>query len=148
MIKIVYFRSSQPVNISEDSSIIISYGMWIHFLIKWKTGWPDLGLNWVRLAPNWTNQGIFFRSDSVHLARPSQMYWIWSEKIPGFVPFGVNLSKFGFKYGPSAVKVRSVIDISVMTVIAVHTTLMTRVITNWMVRGVITIAGTSYSPHV
>ena len=51
------------------------------------------------LDPNGTNPGTFFRSDTVHLARSSQMYWTWSEKIPGLVPFGVNLTNFGSKSG-------------------------------------------------
>ena len=57
----------------------------------WVTSFePKVG----QIDPKWDKSGDFFRSYSVHLARS-----IWSEKIPGFVPFGVNFTHFGFKTG-------------------------------------------------
>ena len=55
----------------------------------------DSGLKWVRLAPNVTDPGIFFRSDSVHFGSMSQnvLNLIW-KKIPEFVPFQANLTHF------------------------------------------------------
>ena len=40
-------------------------------------GSPDLDTKWVRLAPNWTNPGLFSDQISVHLCTE-----IWSEKVP------------------------------------------------------------------
>ena len=70
------------------------------------SGWPYLGLEWVRMTPKWINPGIFSDQISVHFGAPRQnvlksdlkkfpdfkMYWklIW-KKNRGFVPFGANL---------------------------------------------------------
>ena len=58
-------------------------------------GWSDLGIKWVRLAPNGTNPGIFSDQIQFILAPRAKMYWIWSEKIRRFVPFEDNLTHFG-----------------------------------------------------
>ena len=52
--------------------------------------------NNVRLAPNWTNPGLF-SSDFSAFGAPRQMHWNLIWKSPGFVPFGANLTHFGAK---------------------------------------------------
>ena len=59
-----------------------------------------LGSNVGQIGPKWDKSWIFF-SDQIQyiLAHRAKMYWIWSEKIPGFFPFGANLTHFGPKSG-------------------------------------------------
>ena len=60
-----------------------------------RAGSPDLGPKWVRLAPNWTNMDIFFRSDSVHFGSLSQnvlnLIWKKSPDLSHFGPFWPTL---------------------------------------------------------
>ena len=51
-----------------------------------------LVLNWVRLAPNEKNPGLFHIRFKYILARGAKMYWNLIWKSPGFFSFGANLT--------------------------------------------------------
>ena len=48
-------------------------------------------------CPKLVKSGAFSDQISVHWAPGRQMYWNLIWKIPGFVPFGANLTRFGAK---------------------------------------------------
>ena len=53
---------------------------------------PDFGPNWFRLAPNWTNLGLFKISLSTIWLGEAKCTKSDLKKIPGFVPFCGNLT--------------------------------------------------------